>query len=166
MKLQPVCGLLCVLTLIVGSLVVGSGAEAKMRVYFGTYTTGKSRGIYSSEFDPVSSKLGEPELAGETKSPSFLSVHPNRRVLYAVGEMSSIGGKKEGAVSAFSMDGQSGKLTLLNQQPSGGGGPCHVSLDRAGRFVLVANYGTGSIAALPVQFDGKIGPAASVIQHS
>src|SRR3954470_23791664 len=132
MKLQPVCGLLCVLVLIVGSLVVGSGAEAKMRVYFGTYTTGKSRGIYSSEFDPVSGKLGEPELAVETKSPSFLAVHPNRRVLYAVGEMSSIGGKKEGAVSAFSMDKHSGKLTLLNQQPSGGGGPCHVSLDRAG----------------------------------
>jgi 6-phosphogluconolactonase len=87
-------------------------------------------------------------------------------VLYAVGEMSSLGGKKEGAVSAFNLEPKSGKLILLNQQPSGGGGPCHLSLDRAGRFVLVANYGTGSIAALPVQFDGQLGPAASVIQHT
>src|SRR5204863_248865 len=154
MKLWPFCSLLFVLTMVVGVRVSGSAAEAKMRVYFGTYTTGKSKGIYSSEFDPISGKLGAPELAVETKSPSFLAVHPNRPVLYAVGEMSSIGGKKEGAVSAFSMDGQSGKLTLLNQQPSGGGGPCHVSLDRAGRFVLVANYGTGSIAALPEKFEG------------
>jgi 6-phosphogluconolactonase len=80
--------------------------------------------------------------------------------------MSNLGGKSEGAVSAFGVEPKSGKLTLLNQQPSGGGGPCHLSLDRAGRFVLVANYGTGSIAALPLQVDGQLGPAASVIQHA
>src|SRR4051812_49621181 len=106
MKLQPVCGLLCVLTLIVGSLVVGSGAEAKMRVYFGTYTTGKSKGIYSSEFDPVSGKLGEPELAVETKSPSFLAVHPNRRGLYPGGGKRRIWGEEEGGGGAFSLGGQ------------------------------------------------------------
>src|SRR4051812_50171943 len=116
MKLQPVCGLLCVLTLIVGSLVVGSGAEAKMRVYFGTYTTGKSRGIYSSEFDPVSSKLGEPELAVETKSPSFLAVHPNRRVAYAGGGKSCIWGEKGGGGGGLRVGGESGKSPFRTQK--------------------------------------------------
>jgi 6-phosphogluconolactonase len=158
---------------LVGGVLLAAGlspsaraADRPMRVYFGTYTGPKSKGIYVSQFDPATGKLTAPELAAETKSPSFLAVHPNRRFLYAVGEASSVGGNKEGGVSAFSLDAKTGKLALLNQQPSGGGGPCHLSLDRAGKFVFVANYGTGSIAALPVQMEGKLGPAASVIQHA
>ena len=143
-----------------------SASDQAQNVYFGTYTSGKSKGIYLSQFDAATGKLSSPELVAETKNPSFLAVSPNRRFLYAVSEISSSGGKNEGAVSAFTRDPKTGKLTFLNQQPSGGGGPCHVSLDRAGRFVLVANYGTGSIAALPVQMDGKLGPAAAVIQHA
>src|SRR5438445_2664599 len=143
--------------LMAGVLVTAAASTAAnvsdrpVRVYFGTYTGAKSKGIYVSRFDPARGKLTTPELAVETKSPSFLAVHPNRRYLYAVGETSSIGGKNEGAISAFSLDAKSGKLTLLNEQPSGGGGPCHLSLDRAGRFALVATYGIGSIAELPDQ---------------
>src|SRR5258706_8533214 len=172
MKIWQLPGFLVPIALL-GTLLAATAASAAekasdrpMRVYFGTYTGAKSKGIYVSQFDPATGKLTPPELAAETESPSFLAAHPNRRFLYAVGETSSIGGKNEGAVSAFGVDPKSGKLTLLNQQPSGGGGPCHLSLDRAGRFVLVANYGTGSIAALPLQLDGQLGPAASVIQHA
>jgi 6-phosphogluconolactonase len=149
-----------------GKITAAPASDQPSYVYFGTYTAAKSKGIYLSQFDAGTGKLSSPELVAETKNPSFLAISPNRRFLYAVSEISGSGGKNEGAVSAFTRDPKTGKLTFLNQQPSGGGGPCHVSLDRAGRFVLAANYGTGSIAALPVQMDGKLGPAAAVIQHT
>jgi len=135
------------------------------RVYIGTYTGAKSQGIYVSDFDPETGKLGEPVLAARASTPSFLALHPNRRYLYAVGENSNVGGKLHGAVRAFGIVADTGMLTLLNEQPSGGAGPCHLSVDRQGRCVLVANYGGGSIGALPIGADGKLGAPASVIQH-
>lgn len=135
-------------------------------VYFGTYTGVESKGIYVSRFEADTGKLTEPELAAQTGNPSFLAVHPNGRLLYAVGELGDFQGKRAGAVSAFALDRKTGKLTLLNQQPSGGQGPCHLALDSKGHCVLVANYGSGSIAALPVQKDGSLAGAASTIQHA
>jgi 6-phosphogluconolactonase len=134
-------------------------------VYFGTYTGKDSKGIYRAEFDAQSGKLSNLALAGEVASPSFLAIRSDGKFLYAVGEISNFGGKKEGAVNAFAIDPKTGDLTLLNQQPSGGSGPCHVVLDRTGKHVLVANYGGGSVASLPIGDDGKLGPPASVIQH-
>src|SRR6185503_3726068 len=134
-------------------------------VYFGTYTGPKSKGIYVSRFDDKTGKLSEPQLAAETASPSFLAIHPTRKFLYAVGELDDFGGKKQGAVDAFAIDAETGKLTLLNQKPSGGAGPCHVSVDKTGHAVLVANYGSGSVESLPVESDGKLGEPATTIQH-
>lgn len=147
-----------------------SRAEAaeptKLRVYVGTYTGGKSKGIYRSELDLETGKLSDPVLAGEVTSPSFLAIHPSRKYLYAVTEIGDFQGKKTGAVGAFSIDSATGDLKLLNQQPSGGAGPCHLVVDKAGANVLVANYGGGSVASLPIQADGSLAPAKSVIQHA
>ena len=136
-----------------------------MPVYIGTYTDTKSKGIYISHFDPATGRLSPPELAAETKNPSFLAIHPNRHFLYAVGEVDDFGGTKAGAVSAFRLEPESGKLILLNQQPSGGAGPCHLAVDASGKCVLVANYGSGSVAAIPVQADGRLGAPDAAIQH-
>ena len=136
-----------------------------MLVYIGTYTGGKSKGIYVSRFDPATGQLTSPELAAATPSPSFLALHPGGRFLYAVGETTNLGGKRVGAVSAFSLDAKTGKLTLLNQQSSGGAGPCHLAVDQTGKCLLAANYGSGSIAALPIQADGTLGEPGAVIQH-
>jgi 6-phosphogluconolactonase len=87
------------------------------------------------------------------------------RHLYAVGEVAESGGKRGGTVSAFAIDRATGALTLLNQRPSGGAGPCHVSLDSSGRHAFVANYTSGSIASYPINTDGTLGQAASLIQH-
>src|ERR1035437_7314184 len=76
-----------------------------------------------------------------------------------------LGAKRIGAVSAFSLDAKTGQLTLLNQQSSGGGGPCHVAVDESGKCLLVANYGSGSIEALPIQADGALAEPGPVIQH-
>jgi 6-phosphogluconolactonase len=136
-----------------------------MRVFIGTYTGAKSKGIYVSRFDSATGRLTAPELVAETASPSFLALHPGGRFLYAVGETVNLGDKRTGAVSAFSLDVKTGKLALLNRQSSGGAGPCHLAVDATGKCLLVANYGSGSIAALPIQADGTLGEPGAVIQH-
>ncbi len=129
-------------------------------VYFGTYTRGASKGIYLSRLNTKTGALTAPVLAAEVVNPSFLALHPNRRFLYAVGEQ-----PKGGLITAFAIDEKTGLLTLLNQQSTRGGGPCHVVVDKTGQCALVANYGSGSVAAFPIQNDGRLGEAVSFFQH-
>ncbi|MBI4604583.1 MAG: lactonase family protein [Planctomycetes bacterium] len=136
-----------------------------LRAYVGTYTGGKSKGIYLVRLELATGKLTLEGLAVETTHPSFLAVHPSGRFVYAVGETADFKAKGQGSVSAFAVDEASGRLAPLNQQGSGGAGPCHIALDAAGKHALVANYGGGSVASLPIGADGKLGAAASVIQH-
>jgi 6-phosphogluconolactonase len=159
-------GLACVLGLS-GLFVPGTHAAEKNQylVYIGTYTGAKSKGIYVARFDSASGKLSEPELAAQTVHPTFLALHPNRRFLYAANEIGNFAGTKSGAVSAFAIDAATGKLTLINQQSSGGNGPCHLAVDHTGKKVLVANYGGGSIEVLPVKDNGGLGEATAFIQH-
>ena len=144
----------------------GAAPAPPVPVYVGTYTGSGSRGIYRFEFDPSSGAATAPVLAGESDNPSFLAVHPNGRVLYAVSELASFGGAPTGAVSAFAIDPASGKLTRLNQQPSGGADPCYVAVDRAGRNVLVANYTAGTVSVLPLSADGYLRPASTIRQQA
>ncbi len=141
-------------------------AAGSLLVYFGTYTSAKSQGIYVSRFDLATGALSEPTLAAGIASPSFLAVHPQRTFLYAVNEVSNFDGGVTGGVSAFRIDRASGRLTLLNQQSSGGAGPAHLTIDGTGRNVLVANYGGGSVAVLPVGADGRLSPATAFVQHT
>jgi 6-phosphogluconolactonase len=143
----------------------GISTEASDRIYIGTYTGAKSRGIYMARFDEATGKLSAPQLAAECKNPTFLAIHPKQGVLYAVNEVNDFGGKEAGAVSAFTMDSRTGELTLVNQQPTGGAGPCHLAVDPTGKCVLVANYGSGSVAALPVGSNGSLGEPSTAIQH-
>jgi 6-phosphogluconolactonase len=138
----------------------------EMLVYIGTYTGEKSKGIYVSRLNPATGQLTPPELAAEVTSPSFLAVHPSRNFLYSVNEVNTVGGKPGGGVSAFSIDRATGKLTLLNQESSVGAGPAHLTVDKEGRNVLVANYGGGSVAVLPIDRDGKLKPSSSFVQHT
>jgi 6-phosphogluconolactonase len=145
------------------SASTASAADAdKYWVFFGTYTGGKSKGIYRSEFDAKTGALSPAELAAEMGSPSFLAIHPTNRFLYAVGEG---GGKEGGPVVAFALDPKTGALTKLNELTSGGAGPCHIAIDRAGQFAIVANYGGGSCAAFKLGEDGKLAARTSFIQH-
>jgi len=162
---RVVFGVACLFGIFVTSSNAADAPSGKQRVYFGTYTGKVSKGIYRSELDLSTGKLSPPVLAGEATSPSFLAIAPNEKFLYSVGEISDFGGKPAGAVNAFAIDAATGNLKLLNQQSSVGAGPCHVVVDREGKNVLVANYGGGSAAVLPIQADGKIGEASSFVQH-
>ncbi|MGC3959814.1 MAG: lactonase family protein [Verrucomicrobiota bacterium] len=152
-------------TLLIAFHVVAATA-AEYWVYFGTYTSSASKGIYAARFDSATGKLSAPELVAETRNPSFLAMHPTGKFLYAVGEVDNTQGQRAGAVNAYELDAKTGALTVLNQQISGGTGPCHIAVDATGKSVLVANYGSGSIAALPVQADGSLGAATTTIQHA
>lgn len=143
-------------------------------IFWGTYTSadtkpvggGPSEGIYVSRFDSATGSVKAPELAAKTSDPSYLVIHPNRRYLYAVNEEVDRTGKTPGGVSAFSIDRKTGRLTLLNRVSSKGGMPCHISTDRTGAVVAVANWSTGSTATFPVRRDGSLGEAAGFQQHA
>ncbi|HEX5416541.1 MAG TPA: lactonase family protein [Chloroflexota bacterium] len=143
---------------------------AETILYVGTFTghkpngRGRSEGIYVFRLDTASGKL-TPVQTVDTINPSFVALAPDRRNLYAVNAVPEIDGHPGGAVSAFAVDPADGTLRPINRQASHGAGPCHVSVDRTGRAVLTANYGGGSIAALPRLADGSLAPAASAIQH-
>jgi 6-phosphogluconolactonase len=152
--------------LMVAGLCAPAGAqEGRSWVFVGTYTAGLSQGIYVLSFNPETGRLGPAELAAETPSPSFLATDPDRRFLFAVNEVGEFEGRPTGSVASFGLDARTGRLTPLNRRPSGGAGPCHLAVDRTGRTVLVANYGGGSVAALPIAPDGMLGSPLSTIQH-
>src|SRR5882724_7323154 len=136
-------------------------------VYVGTYTGAKSKGIYAFRLQTQNEEVSQNillvplGLVAESANPSFLAVDEKRRLLFAVNEIDSFGGKASGAVSAFAIDSATGKLALINQQPSLGTGPCHLVLDKTGKNLLVANYNRGSVAVTAVAGDGLLGDAAA-----
>ena len=141
-------------------------AAAETLIYLGTYTGGESKGIYRSALDEGSGELSDPVLAAELENPSFLVVSPDQNYLFAVSENEKFKGDEGGGVSSFAI-GEDGGLTLINQVNSGGGAPCHISIDPEGKCLLVANYMGGSTSSYQITVDGKIvSPAAEgFIQH-
>jgi 6-phosphogluconolactonase len=151
-------------------------------MYFGTYTGFKfvahsatlgvgeshSKGIYVSRFHSATGEMDEPQLAAEIANPSFLAIDPQHRFLYSVSEDPlSLGPPLDHAsyVSAFAIDHATGKLRLLNTIPTGGTSTCHLSTDKTGKFVLMANFGSGSISVVRVKDDGSLGEQTAFVQH-
>ena len=141
-------------------------AQKEHYLLVGTYTSGDSKGIYVYRFN---AETGEATLASETETsnPSFLAISPDQRFVYAVNEnddstMYTTGG----SIAAFSFDKQTGKLSAINKQYSGGKHPCYVSIDKTGRWVFAGNYSSGSVAVLPVKANGGLDSATQVIEHA
>jgi 6-phosphogluconolactonase len=165
--LRPlICLLVFVATVYAGT--AAPAAHKKYLVYVGTYTEegSTSKGIYAYRFDPSTAEITSLGLAAQTINPSFLAVHPNHRFLYAVNEVRNYAGQKSGAVSAFAIDRTTGKLTLLNEVASGGADPSYITVDKTGKYVLVANYTGGSVAGFPVLEDGRLGDVSAFVQHT
>jgi 6-phosphogluconolactonase len=145
-------------------------------IYVGTYTepirfgTGeilqsKGKGIYIYRLDASSGAMALCGLTEAGPNPSYLAFDPSRRFLYAVNELKEFEGAPTGAVSAFSVDLDSGNLTFLNRKPTHGTDPCHLTVHQTGRYVLVANFMSGSVCVLPIREDGSLGDATDVVQH-
>jgi 6-phosphogluconolactonase len=163
------------LTLLVaalGAMVPSAYAEpgrsnspsAKPRLYISTYGTDRD-GLYLAELDPTSGELRLIGLAGALKNVQFFAFHPNKRFLYATCDVDDYPDTKGGAVTSFKIDAPTASLTRLNHQSSAGALPCHISVDREGKYALVANYDGGTVAVLPIRADGTLGPATSTVTH-
>jgi 6-phosphogluconolactonase len=137
--------------------------QAGGMVFVGTYTNETIKGIYAFRFDEQSGALSPVGLAAETPSPSFLTASASGRVVFAVNEIGTFRGEKSGSVTSFAVDPATSKLTEISVQASGGAAPCHLTLDRTGRYLAVANYTGGNFALLPVDATGKLGPAKVVV---
>jgi len=129
----------------------------------GTYDSPKSEGVYVYKFNSEDGSTKEISHI-KTPNPSFVAVSPNEKFVYAVHEAAPQDGKG-GEIVAFSFSKQTGQLTLINKQPSGGDHPCHVEVDRTGKWVFASNYSSGSISVLPINADGGLG-TATTIQHT
>jgi 6-phosphogluconolactonase len=140
-------------------------------VYIGTYTRsephvqGQAQGIYVYELDLATGALRHLSTAPGVVNPSFVTLDSQRRFLYAVQEVDAHAGQPGGAASAFAIDPHTGALSPINHQHTHGRHPCYVNIDPSGRWLLVANYGGGSVSVLPIGADGALGPAAAVVQH-
>src|ERR1700691_3494135 len=159
---------LLILLLLFTVFATAAPRSGKYLVYVGTYTgeDTKSKGIYAFRYDAATGQVTPLGLAAKTTNPSFVALHPNGRFLYAVNEVGNYKGPNSGGVSAFSIDRATGKLTFMNEVPSRGADPCYITVDKTGKYVLVANYTGGSIAVFPVLPDGKLGEASAFLQHS
>ncbi len=133
-------------------------------VYVGTYTHKGSEGIHVYRLDPSTGKLEFSSAAG-IENPSFLAFDPTKRYLYAVNELGTYQGQPGGAISAFKVDAETGALTLINQQPTHGSAPCHVSIGLDGQYAYVANYNGGNLTVLPIDENGALGEPSDVVQH-
>jgi 6-phosphogluconolactonase len=143
-----------------------SPAPGRVLAYVGTYTGlpgpgANGKGIELFEADLRTGELSHRGLAAQSRNPSWIVVHPSKKYLYAVNEIADFQGNS-GSVSAFAIDRSSGALRALNIVSSAGAGPAYISLDAAGNFAFVANYGGGSIAVLPIRADGSLGDAVDV----
>ena len=158
--------ILTLLSLLTVLLVAAPQALAsEYLLYVGTYTGKGSEGIYAYRFDPAAGETRSVGLVAATENPSFLAVDPNGRFLYAVNELDTFRNEPTGALSVFAVDRQSGKLKLLQQVSSLGAGPAHVSLDKSARYLMVANYNGGNVAAFPIGNDGRLGRHSAFVQH-
>jgi 6-phosphogluconolactonase len=147
------------------SIPAAQGTSNEMLLYVGTYTRGKSEGIYVYRMNLADGHMEHAATVKGISNPSFLAIDPKRRFLYAVNESGEFAGKKGGGVTAFAIDRKTGDLRKLNEQNSPGV-PCHLSVHPSGKFILAANYGGGNVVIYPVRADGSLGAASDVAQHT
>ena len=134
-------------------------------VYVGTFTERGSLGIYVFQFHRKDGTLTTVQTVPGKASPSFIAIHPSGKYLYAVQREGTDPAKDWGTVSSYKIDQETGKLTFMNEQPSYGADPAHVSTNPTGTLVFASNYGGGSLAVYPIGKDGMIGKATDVIQQ-
>ena len=146
-------------------------AERPLYVYVGTYTdtlphvVGKGEGIYRFTLDPRDGALVPVGVTGNVVSPSFLALHPSQGFLYAVEEAAESPGEATGTVAAFAIGAADAGLTFLNRQSTHGNGPCHLTVDPTGAYLIAVNHGSGSVAVYPIRTDGSLSEASDLVQH-
>jgi 6-phosphogluconolactonase len=177
MKLRRNLTRILILIISLSSLTFFAAARPNQKseyiLFVGTYTEegSKSKGIYAYNYDAKTGKITSLGLAAETTNPSWVAIHPNGRFVYAVNEIGNYKNPNNGGLSAFSIDHDkdgrpTGKLTFLNEMPTHGADPCYVTVDKTGKYALVANYTGGSLVVYRIADDGSVGVGSSLIYHT
>ena len=151
-------GLRCALAVVCFALAARAMAAQQMTVLFGTHVAGPGKGFSVSSFDAKTGALGKPEFVIEAEAPAYFILADDDRRLYTC--------NSTGFVSAYAVADGGRSLTLLSKVPSGGGDPSYISLDKSGRYVFVANYDGGNIAAWALKADGSIGARTAFVQFT
>ncbi|MBL0133573.1 MAG: lactonase family protein [Chitinophagaceae bacterium] len=147
------------------SILLIAYAQKSAYLLVGTYTSGKSEGIYVYKFNAVT---GKAEFVSVAKSvnPSYLTISPDGRYVFAANETSDSQDKSKGGnISSFYFDKKSGQLNFINTVPSGGADPCYVTIDKSAKWVITGNYTSGSLAVIPIAIDGRLGNPTQSIEH-
>lgn len=142
------------------SLIAQNDTMTEKYLLIGTYTQNAEEGINVYAFNSNTGALRYVSTAQGVSNPSYLVIAPDHQHVYSVNE------NDDGEVSAFDLDTTTGALTFLNRQSSGGAYPCYITTDQDGKYVIVGNYGGGSLSILPVRSDGKIDRAVQTIEHT
>ena len=164
MKITP-C-LFAALFLSITCFTLASSAQESSDTHYltliGTYTNKtKSKGIYAGDFDSESGHLKIRGVAAEVPDPSWIVIHPNGKWVYAANESG-----KQSAVTAFTLNAHSAKLTQLNRLPALGEDPCYLSFDKTGKFLFVANYTSGNVVVFPILANGKLGQHTALMSDA
>jgi 6-phosphogluconolactonase len=145
------------------SLLLLSSAAQEHYMIVGTYDSPKSEGVYVYKFNSADgSAIAISHI--KTSNPSFVTFSPDGKFVYAVHETAPQDGKG-GDIASFAFNKETGTLTFINRQLSGGDHPCHVETDKTGKWLFASNYSSGSLSVLPINADGSLG-IATTIQHT
>ena len=141
-------------------LVHSQSKDKTYSLLIGTYTkSGTNDGIYVYDFNSQTGEVNlKSKISGE-ENPSYLAIGKDGKHVYAVNEV------RNGGISSYLFNPKSGELTFLNRVGSGGDSPCYVSVDDKNKYVFAGNYGSGSLAAIPLKEDGSLGTGPQFIQH-
>jgi 6-phosphogluconolactonase len=174
--MKPAPPLYVLTSLLLATVSEAAPAEADYLVYVGSYSDApsNSKGIYAWRFESSSGRVTSFGLVAETVNPAYICATPDGRFLYAVNWQTPEAARGD-TVTAYSINKNTGVLTYLNKVSTGGGLPNQVIVDPQGRFTMVTNYGfhgterdnnNSSLAALPIQADGRLGAPFYVDHHT
>lgn len=147
------------------TLASQTAKAAELLVFVSAFAKGDEGAVHAYQLNVESGQLKQVQRTAGMEHPFFTALSPNRKYLYAIHAPGQFGGKDNEQVAAYEIVGANGELKLLNRQSALGTAACYLDVDATGKTVLVANYSTGSVAALPVKEDGSLGAAVSFIQH-
>jgi 6-phosphogluconolactonase len=169
-KLLPFALFICLIFTFCAMPKSNEQLKSQPIIFVGTYTQklshvkGNASGIYTCRFDTITGVLTVVDSATDIINPSFLTISPDRKYVYSVGEVAGSGTQRLGTVAAFK-NTEGGKLLKINELPSYGNAPCHISTDKTGKFVFVANYLTGNVLSYGVKPDGGLTDTICMDQH-
>ena len=156
------------LPVLIGFLMNGVASTASAEdplVFISAFKPGDDGAIYAYRIDVATGRLTRSHRNADVEHPFFLALSPGQKTLYSIHAPGQFGGKQVEQVAAYKIDGDTGRLDLLNRQSARGSAACYLDVDATGKTVVVANYSTGSVASLPVLDDGSLGKSVSFHQH-